>query len=112
VAFARRSRRCLQIVGGAMTASSCCSPKLRRDLAVEQGQSNLPGGVMLLTKCELTDIASAPAARRLDHMIGRHCLQSQGPITREPSGAALRMLRQMSAGVKYAVVRQVPAAGT
>jgi hypothetical protein len=34
----------------------------------------LLGGVMLLTKYELADIASAAAARRLDDMIGRHCL--------------------------------------
>jgi hypothetical protein len=32
---------------------------------------------MLLTKCEPADMASAPAAGRLDHMIRRHCLQSQ-----------------------------------
>jgi hypothetical protein len=36
---------------------------------------------MLLTKCEPADMASAPAACRLDHMIGHHCLQSQEPIT-------------------------------
>jgi hypothetical protein len=67
---------------------------------MEQGQSNVPGGVMLLTKCELTDHASVPTARRLDHMIRRHCLRSRGPITRELEGAADKMLRQMFAGVK------------
>jgi hypothetical protein len=55
---------------------------------------------MLLTKCESTDNASAPAARRLDHMVARHCLQSRGPITRELEGAATKMLRQMFAAVK------------
>lgn len=55
---------------------------------------------MLLTKCELTDHTSVPAARRLDHMIRRHCLRSRGPITRELEGAAIKMLRQMFAGVK------------
>jgi hypothetical protein len=68
----------------------------------------MPGGVMLLTKCESTDMhihlhyvrTSASAARRLDHMMERHCLRSQGPITREPGGAAFEMLRQMFAGVK------------
>jgi len=53
-----------------MTASSCCSLKLRRDLALEQGQSVMPGGVILLTRCEPTDVVSASAARRPDHMIG------------------------------------------
>jgi hypothetical protein len=84
-----------------MTASSCCSPQLRRDLAFKQGQAFLPGGVILLTKCEPTDIVSAFAARRHDHMIGRQCLRSQGQLPVALTGAARRMLRQMCGGVKY-----------
>src|SRR5882762_7161265 len=56
--------------------------KLRRDLAVEQGQCLMPGGVILLTRCEPTDVASASAARRPDHMIGLRCLQSPGAKAR------------------------------
>src|ERR1700694_1221241 len=56
---------------------------LRRDLAVKQGQCNVPGGVMLLTKCESTDNASASAARRLDHMIATTLPAKPGPITHE-----------------------------
>src|SRR3954454_8686033 len=84
-----------------MMASSCCSPQLRRDLAFKQGQAFLPGGVILLTKCEPTDIASAFAARRHDHMIGRQCLRSQGQLPTALTGAAHGMLRQMCGGVKY-----------
>jgi hypothetical protein len=84
-----------------MTASSCCSPQLRRDLAFKQGRAFLPGGVILLAKCEPTDIASAFAARRHDHMIGRQCLRSQGQLPTALSGAAHGMLRQICRGVKY-----------
>lgn len=73
---------------------------LRRDPAVEQDQCNVPGGVMLLTKGVSNGHMSAPAARRLDHMIRRHSLQGQGPITRGPRGAAKKMLRQMATRVK------------
>jgi hypothetical protein len=46
-------------------------------------------------------MTSASAARRLDHMIGRQCLQSEGLNTpRALAGAAPKMLRQMYAGVK------------
>jgi hypothetical protein len=41
----------------------------------------MPGGVMLLTKCEPADIVPASAARRLDHMIRRQCLRSREPNT-------------------------------
>jgi hypothetical protein len=56
------------------------------------------GGVILLTRCDPTDMVSALAARRLDRMIGRQCPRRQGPITHEPS-AAPEMLRQMYEGV-------------
>jgi hypothetical protein len=95
VAFAASSRGYVQIVGGAMTASSCCSPDLRRDLAFQRDQRLVPGGVILLTTCESADILSAPAARRPDHMIGPRCLRSLGDDPRDLTGAACRMLRQI-----------------
>ena len=44
----------------------------------------MPGGVMLLTKCEPADIVSASAARRLDHMIRRHACEVGSQIPHEP----------------------------
>jgi hypothetical protein len=43
-----------QIVGGA-NGLTAVHLDLRRDLAVKQDQCNVPGGVMLLTKCESAD---------------------------------------------------------
>jgi hypothetical protein len=60
----------------------------------------VPGGVILLTKCEPADMVSAPAADRLDHMIGRPCLRSQEPITLGLDRCSTRMLRQTPTGVK------------
>ena len=74
---------------------------LRRDLAVEQGQCSLPGGVILLTRCEPADLASASTACRHDYMIGRQCLRGGEPNTpRTLTGAASKMLRLMHEGVK------------
>ena len=42
---------------------------LRRDLACKQGHRFMPGGVILLTECDPTDVKSVFAASRLDHMI-------------------------------------------
>src|SRR5450432_3716736 len=74
VAFALRSREYVLNCRRRKWRLTAVHLDSRRDLAVKQGQSNVPGGVMLLTKCESTDTAStdaasAPAARRLDHLI-------------------------------------------
>ncbi len=43
----------------------------------------MPGGVILLTTCDPTDIESASAAGHLDHMIRCHCLRRLEQVLHE-----------------------------
>src|SRR5713226_6783991 len=79
---------------------------LRRDLAFEQGQRLVPGGVMLLTKnvilqtsC-LADIVSAAYCTSSRPHDRTPVPAKAEAITRALTGAAPGILRQMCAGVK------------
>jgi hypothetical protein len=87
-------------LGAATWASSCCSPNLRRDLAVEQGH-----WLSRWRHAPLQEWARRTYVRirclQFDHMIGRQFPQKQGAErSATPTGAALEMLRQIRSAVK------------
>src|SRR5258708_30807267 len=85
---------------GAIGPSSCCSPNLRRDLAVEQGHWLEP-----VASCSSPRVGPRTSVRirclLFDHMIGRQSLRSGEPKAPLPrQGAAIEMLRQIMSAVK------------